>query len=98
MIQGGIGSAGRLERFFRLFRTRLLPMIHGRTLVKQLFMQKSRSERHRFYETEWNTLRWRTLFRAFFSRLVLGRLGRDPQFFRYVDGKVADRILERTRY
>lgn len=98
MIQGGIGSAGRLERFFSLFRTRLLPLIHRRSLVEQLFTRKSCSERHRFYDTEWNTFRWRTLFRAFFSRFVLGRLGRDPEFFRYVDGKVADRILERTRY
>lgn len=98
MIQGGIGSAGRLERFFSLFRTRLLPLIHRRSLVEQLFIRKSCSERYRFYDTEWNTFRWRTLFRAFFSRFVLGRLGRDPEFFRYADGKVADRILERTRY
>jgi S-adenosylmethionine-diacylglycerol 3-amino-3-carboxypropyl transferase len=28
----------------------------------------------------------------------MGRLGRDPEFFRYVDGNVADRILERVEY
>jgi S-adenosylmethionine-diacylglycerol 3-amino-3-carboxypropyl transferase len=28
----------------------------------------------------------------------MGRLGRDPEFFRYVEGSVAARILERTRY
>lgn len=28
----------------------------------------------------------------------MGRLGRDPEFFRYVEGDVAQRILERTRY
>jgi S-adenosylmethionine-diacylglycerol 3-amino-3-carboxypropyl transferase len=28
----------------------------------------------------------------------MGRLGRDPAFFRYVQGSVADRILARTRH
>ena len=45
-----------------------------------------------------DTWRWRILFRLFFSRVVMGRLGRDPSFFRYVEGSVADRILARTRH
>jgi S-adenosylmethionine-diacylglycerol 3-amino-3-carboxypropyl transferase len=98
MIQAGIGSAGRFENFFRIFRTRVLPLIHSRRAVEQLLTKKSHSERQRFYETEWNTFRWRTLFRAFFSQLMLGRLGRDPEFFRYVEGSVAARLLQRTRY
>ena len=28
----------------------------------------------------------------------MGRLGRDPEFFRYVEGSVSDRIMTRTRY
>jgi S-adenosylmethionine-diacylglycerol 3-amino-3-carboxypropyl transferase len=28
----------------------------------------------------------------------MGRLGRDPEFFRYVEGSVATRILQRTRH
>jgi S-adenosylmethionine-diacylglycerol 3-amino-3-carboxypropyl transferase len=98
MVQAGIGSAGRFENFFRIFRTRVLPLIHSHRIVEQLLARKSYSERNRFYETEWNTIRWRTLFRVFFSRLMLGRLGRDPEFFRYVEGEVAERLLQRTRY
>ena len=29
------------------------------------------------------------MFRMFFSRTVMGRFGRDPSFFRYVEGDVA---------
>ena len=36
------------------------------------------------------------MFQIFFSRLVLGRAGRDSSFFRYVEGSVADRLLERV--
>jgi S-adenosylmethionine:diacylglycerol 3-amino-3-carboxypropyl transferase len=98
LIEAGIGSAGRLESYFRTFRTRVIPLIHSRHRLEQLLAKKSGPERVRFYDSEWNNLRWRVLFRIFFSRLVVGRLGRDPEFFRYVEGKVAERILERMRY
>jgi S-adenosylmethionine-diacylglycerol 3-amino-3-carboxypropyl transferase len=35
--------------------------------------------------------------RGFFSRPVMGRLGRDPSFFRQVQGSVADHVAGRTR-
>ena len=38
------------------------------------------------------------MFRVFFSRTVMGRLGRDPAFFDYVERDVAASILERTRH
>lgn len=97
-IQFGIGSAGRLEDYFRIFRTRMLPLIHSRRSVEQLLVSKTRLERDCFYASEWNTVRWRLLFRFFFSRFVLGKLGRDQEFFRYAEGQVAERILHRARY
>ncbi len=94
----GIGGAGKFERYFALFHTRVLPLVHGRRLVRRLTEPKSREERHAFYDREWNTWRWRLMFKVFFSRFVMGLRGRDPSFFRYVEGSVADRILARTRY
>jgi S-adenosylmethionine-diacylglycerol 3-amino-3-carboxypropyl transferase len=38
------------------------------------------------------------MFQVFFSRTIMGRIGRDPSFFAYVEGSVADRILARTRH
>ena len=38
------------------------------------------------------------MFQLFFSRVVMGRLGRDPEFFAHVEGSVATRILQRTRH
>lgn len=97
-IDGGIGSAGKFERYFALFRNYVLPLIHSRTQVQQLLEKKSATERHSFYEHTWNNWRWRALFRLFFSRAVMGRTARDPSFFRYVQGNVAERILTRARY
>lgn len=97
-IQAGIGSAGKFERYFSIFRRRVLPLVHRRQTVERLLAGGSLEERLAFYEGTWDTLRWRILFRLFFSRFVMGRSGRDPRFFRYVEGSVAKRILARTRY
>jgi S-adenosylmethionine-diacylglycerol 3-amino-3-carboxypropyl transferase len=97
-IDRGIGGAGKFERYFALFRERVLPLVHSRRAVAQLLEPRDRAAREHFYEDTWNNLRWRLLFRLFFSRFVMGRLGRDASFFRYVEGSVAERILARTRY
>jgi len=97
-IRAGIGSCGKFERYFAVFRTRVLPLVHSRARIERLLAGGTREEREDFYANEWNTWRWRLLFKIFFSRFVMGKLGRDPSFFRYVQGTVADHILERTRY
>lgn len=97
-LEGGLGGVGKFEAYFRLFRTRIVPLVHRRATVARLLEGGPRERRQAFYEDHWDTWRWRLLFRLFFSRAVMGRLGRDPEFFRYVEGSVADRILERTRH
>lgn len=97
-LSRGVVHAGKFERYFGLFRRRVLPWIHRRATVDALLEPRSAEERRRFYEKRWDTWRWRLLFRAFFSRWAMGRFGRDPEFFRHVEGSVAGRILERTRY
>jgi S-adenosylmethionine-diacylglycerol 3-amino-3-carboxypropyl transferase len=97
-IRDGIGGAGRFERYFALFRRRVLPLVAGGRMVAELLREKPVDARRRFYDERWNSWRWRLVFRVFFSRAVMGRLGRDPEFFRYVDRDVAGSILARTRY
>jgi S-adenosylmethionine-diacylglycerol 3-amino-3-carboxypropyl transferase len=97
-IDRGIGNAGKFERYFSTFRNKILPLIHSQNKVQKLLAPGSIDSRQQFYEQEWNTWRWQILFRVFFSRFVMGRSGRDPSFFKYVEGSVADRILHRTQY
>ncbi len=99
LVAGGIGGAGKFENYFRLFRSRVLPLVHGRRRIAELLdTPRDLAARRAFYATRWNTWRWRLLFRLFFSRRLMGALGRDPAFFNYVEGSVADRILDRTRH
>jgi len=97
-IEAGIGSIGKFERYFALFRRWVLPLIHPQARVEQMLSGGPAVRREIFYDRQWDTWRWQLLFRLFFSRWLMGRLGRDPSFFSYVEGSVAGRILARTRY
>ncbi len=94
----GILHAGRFEHYFGLFRHWVLPWVHGRATREALLRPRSADAQRAFYAERWDTARWRFLFRLFFSRAVMGRMGRDPAFFTHVDGAVGARILERTRH
>lgn len=97
-IDRGIGTLGKFENYFRIFRKFVLPLAHTQKRVKALLKPRSEQDRETFYEQTWNNARWRLIFKLFFSRTLMGALGRDPEFFRYVEGSVADRILPRTRH
>lgn len=92
----GFGAVGRFEQYLQRFRRWVLPLIHPSVLVAQLLMPRSLTERQQFYDQVWNSWRWRALFQLFFSRILQGRLGRDPSFLRYVDQPVATILLKRV--
>lgn len=98
LVEAGIGSSGKFERYFALFRTRVLPLVHGRSMVEALLQPRLLDDRRTFYAQWWDSWRWRLLFRVFFSRFVMGRIGRDPEFFKYVEADVAESILARTKH
>src|SRR5262249_7883327 len=97
-VEAGVGSAGKFEGYFARFRRFILPLVHFRPRINAPLRGGTRAERPAFYERPWDTRRWRPPVRAFFSRFVMGRLGRDPSFFAYVEGSVSDRILARARH
>ncbi|MEY3964880.1 MAG: hypothetical protein RL263_48, partial [Bacteroidota bacterium] len=75
---------------------KVLPLIHNKNRIAELFAPKSAHEQRQFFLNKWNTWRWRGLFKLFFSRTVMGRLGRDPEFLKQVEIPVADFILKQA--
>jgi S-adenosylmethionine-diacylglycerol 3-amino-3-carboxypropyl transferase len=98
LVATGVIHAGKFERYLRGFRRFVLPLVHSRRTLDALCEPRSLEEQRRFYAERWDTWRWRALFRLFFSRWALGRLGRDPAFFDHVEGPVGARILARSRH
>ncbi|MCC6697294.1 MAG: DUF3419 family protein [Candidatus Hydrogenedentes bacterium] len=97
-IAAGIGTAGKFERYLALFRTRVLPWLLSEEAVSALAQSGSPASRERFYGRHVDTWRFRSAFRLFFSRLLMGRLGRHPAAFRFVEGSVASHLLMRLRH
>lgn len=96
VIETGVTEHGKLENYFRLFAKRILPLIHRSAKVDELLREKSAADQRAFYDNSWNNWRWRMLFRLFFSKTVMGRKGRDPEFLRQVEGSVHKMIYQQT--
>jgi S-adenosylmethionine-diacylglycerol 3-amino-3-carboxypropyl transferase len=95
LIRNGFAQSGKFERFLRVFRRYLLPLVEGRQNVETLFALETEAERQAFYEQHWNNRRWRFLCRLFFGRSSLGRFGRDPSFTQFADESVWQSLQRR---
>ena len=95
-IEEGLIYVGKFEKYLSMFAKKILPLIHGRRKVSSLFSKKTGHEQSAFYHKKWNTLRWRLLFKIFFSKRIMGWLGRDPAFLAQVKLNVGDAILKKT--
>lgn len=95
-IAKGIVHQGKFERYFQLFAKRVLPFIHSKRHVEQLLAPKGEMEQIHFYQQKWNTWRWRLFFNIFFSRFVMGKFGRDPQFLKEVGVDVSSYIFKKA--
>ncbi|MBO6517503.1 MAG: DUF3419 family protein [Bacteroidia bacterium] len=95
-VESGIIQQGKFEKYFQLFSGKILPFIHSKEVVNAVFTPKSEQEQVSFYENRWNTWRWRLFFKLFFSRFIMGRLGREPEKLKEVDGHVGRMIFNRA--
>ncbi len=98
MIEQGVIYPGKFEQYFKLFRTKMMPLIHSHRHIDELLADKSIQEQEHFYHDTWDNQRFRILFHVFFSKFTMGRLGRDTEFFRYAKGTLASRLLTRVEH
>ena len=96
-ISAGIIHCGRFERYLQLFRKYILSLIHSRKTIRNLLVHKTKPSQSIFYRDEWDSPRWRMLFRIFFSRRMMQWLGRSPEMFRYSRKEgISDHYLSKT--
>ena len=95
-IISGIIYQGKFENYFMMFSSKILPWIHSKKTVAKLFQTKTAKEQEIFYNEQWNSWRWRLLFKLFFSKYVMGKYGRDPEFLKEVKVTVSDYIYNKA--
>lgn len=96
IVNTGVIHHGKFERYFKVFRKYLMPLVHNKRTIDELLAPKTPEEQKDFFHRKWNTRRWRLLMSLFFSRYVLGKYGRDPQFLKHVQLNTADHIRMKT--
>ena len=97
-VQSGVIHTGKFEKFFSLFRKRILPFVHSKKQVEEFLSEKSETERIQYYNKKWNNFRWKMMFKLFFSNYIVGKFGRDKEFFKYVEKDISKVMTERSRY
>lgn len=97
-IREGLAGCGKFEKYLALFRKRMLPWVHRRSTIDDFLGCETLAAQQELFNSRWNTLRWRTLFRLFFSRWVMERAGRSSAQFAHVQGSVSSVFLDRTTH
>ena len=97
LIKRGIMHSGKFERYFRLFRLFVVPLFTTRQSCERFTALCDPKEQESYYRKHLDNRRLRLLFGIYFGKRVMGRLGRDKSFYRYVDDSdnVAVRIKKR---
>ncbi len=95
-IKNGVISEGKFEKYLQLFSSKILPWIHSKKKIEDLMKDKSQEGQEEFYNKQWNTWKWKLLFKIFFSRYVMGKYGRDPAFLNEVKGAVGTKIFKKA--
>jgi len=99
IIKTGLVHCGKFEIYLNWFRTYILKFTQSGNTIHRLLGCKSIEEQKDVYHSRWDNYKWRWLSRFFLSRTVMGRLGRDPAFFRYATvDSVAKTILNRIEH
>jgi S-adenosylmethionine-diacylglycerol 3-amino-3-carboxypropyl transferase len=82
-IRAGVLNAGVTEQLMRVLARTVRTFVHSRERVAELLAQTSQAGQRRFYDEQWNTVRWRLLFRLLCTRMTMRRTY-DPAFFEQV--------------
>lgn len=82
-IRAGVLNAGATEQLMRVLSRTIRTVVHNRERIAELLAQSGHAGQRRFYDEEWNTPRWRLLFRLLCNKMTMRRTY-DPAFFEHV--------------
>ena len=84
MIARGVLSAGVSEAFIRVVVGAMRMLVHPTRRIERLLSCETLAEQRALYDEEWNSRRWKMLFKVLLSRRAFNRTY-DPAFFEKVE-------------
>ena len=87
IIKNGIIHTGKFEKYFRIFRNCVIPLFSTKSIFYEFSKMNNLTQQKTFYDEKINNRRLKTLFNIYFGSNVMGRLGRDKRFYKYVEDK-----------
>lgn len=96
LIESGVVFCGKFEKYLQMFAQKILPWIHRPETVDQILEPKHEAAQVKFYNQKWNSWKWRLFLKTFFSRKLMGLLGRDPSFLSQVKLNVGKFIMKQS--
>ena len=88
-------NCGRFEYYFNVFKNKVLANIHTKATIDKFMSFNDLEEQKKYYYKKFNNIRFKLLFKIFFSSFVMKRIGRDKNYFKYNKGKLADLLKSR---
>lgn len=88
-------NAGKFEYYFQVFAKKVLPLVVSKKHIKEFAEVNDLLKQQEIYRKYINTLRFRLMFKIFFSKKVMKKLGRDKEFFKYNKGSLSKDIKTR---
>ncbi len=88
-------NSGRFEYYFNIFSKKILPLIHNKKNINLFMNQDILDEQIKFYNKNFNNCRFKLMFKLFFSKPVMKKLGRDKEYFKYNKGSLSKELKER---
>lgn len=98
-IRSGIIHAGKYESFIRLF-SRALRVMQGKKRIDGLYLSDTLDKQKAYFDTTWNTVQWRLIFKLLVSKRLLARRGLTADYFKFDDGSTSfsESFFRRTRH
>lgn len=95
IIKIGIVNCGRFEYYLSKFKKYILPYTHNKKVINR-FMNAETIEEQRVIYEEFNNKKFKKLFKVFFSEKTMSRLGREKEYFKYLEKDLATLLKERV--
>lgn len=96
IIKVGLIYAGKFEYYLTKFKKYVLPFTHSKKTITAFMNAKTIEEQKYIYNSKFNNKRLNLLFKIFFSKKVMSKLGRDKTYFKYVNTNLALNLKQRV--